>query len=58
MEQRYLEFAKEIATEAGKIMIKYFNQDNKSSYKADNTIVTIADTEINDYLIKRVKEEL
>lgn len=57
MEQRYLEFAKEIAKEAGKIMLKYFNQDNKSRYKEDNTIVTIADTEINDYLIKRVKEE-
>lgn len=57
MEQRYLEFAKEIAKEAGKIMLKYFNQDNKSSYKEDNTIVTIADTEINDYLIKRVKIE-
>jgi len=57
MEQRYLEFAKEIAKEAGKIMLKYFNQDKKSSYKEDNTIVTIADTEINDYLIKRVKVE-
>lgn len=57
MEQRYLEFAKEIANEAGKIMLKYFSVDKKSSYKDDNTIVTIADTEINNYLIKRVKEE-
>jgi len=57
MEQRYLEFAKEIAKEAGKIILKYFNNENKSSYKEDNTIVTIADTEINDYLIKRVKVE-
>ena len=51
MEERYLEFAKEIANEAGKIMLKYFSIDNKSSYKEDNTIVTIADTEINNYLI-------
>ena len=57
MEERYLEFAKEIAIVAGKIMLKYFNKDNQSSYKEDNTIVTIADTEINDYLIKQVKEE-
>ena len=57
MEQRYLEFAKDIAKEAGKIMLKYFNNENKSHYKEDNTIVTKADTEINDYLIKRVKEE-
>ena len=52
----YLEFAKEIAKEAGKIMLKYFNIDDKSSYKEDNTIVTIADKEINSYLIKKVKE--
>lgn len=57
MQERYLEFAKEIAKEAGKIMLKYFNSDNQSSYKEDNTIVTIADTEINDYLIKQVKSE-
>ena len=57
MEQRYLEFAKEIAKEAGKIMIKYFTIDNKSTYKEDNTIVTIADNLINEYLIKRVEED-
>ena len=56
MEEKYLEFAKEIAHEAGKIMLKYFQCDNGSSYKYDNTIVTKADTEINKYLIKRVKE--
>lgn len=57
MEEKYLEFAKEIAKEAGKIMLKYFETDNGSSYKGDKTIVTLADTEINTYLIKRVKEE-
>ena len=53
----YLEFAKDIAVEAGKIMKKYFEQDNGSSYKGDRTIVTLADKEINSYLIKRVKEQ-
>lgn len=55
--EKYLEFAKEIAEEAGKIMIKYFSKKDISSYKGDKTIVTLADTEINSYLIKRVKEE-
>lgn len=57
MEQEYLEFAKDIARYAGKIMLKYFNQDNGASYKGDKTIVTLADTEINSYLIKKVKEK-
>lgn len=57
MYEDYLEFAKEIAKKAGEIMLKYFNMDNIANYKDDNTIVTLADTEINQYLIKRVKEE-
>ena len=56
MNEKYLEFAKEIAYEAGKIMLKYFKGNNGASYKYDQTIVTKADTEINEYLIKRVKE--
>ncbi len=56
MEQEYLEFAKEIANEAGKIMLKYFEGDNGATYKFDNTIVTKADTEINTYLIDKVKK--
>jgi len=53
----YLEFAKEIAFEAGKIMLKYFNAKDISSYKGDKTIVTLADKEINTYLINKVKEK-
>ena len=52
----YLDFAKEIALKAGEIMRKYFNIDNGQTYKNDKTIVTLADREINSYLIKRVKE--
>ncbi len=54
--ENYLQFAKGIAYEAGKIMLKYFKQDNGENYKVDNTIVTLADTEINSYLISKVKE--
>jgi len=53
----YLEFAKNIANEAGKIMLKYFNSDNGASYKGDRTIVTLADKEINRCLIDKVKEK-
>lgn len=56
MEEKYLEFAKEIAKEAGKIILKYFKMDNGANYKGDKTIVTLADKEINSYLVKRVKE--
>ena len=55
--EEYLEFAKDIAYQAGKIMLKYFNQNNGASYKGDKTIVTLADTEINSYLIKAVKDK-
>ncbi len=54
--EEYLDFAKSIAYEAGNIMIKYFNEDNHSTYKQDKTIVTKADIEINQYLIDKVKE--
>ena len=57
MEEIYLNFAKEIAYKAKEIMLKYFNEKNIEKYKTDNTIVTLADTEINQYLMKRVKEE-
>lgn len=55
--EEYLEFAKDIAKYAGKVMLKYFKQNNGASYKKDETIVTLADTEINSYLIKQVKEK-
>lgn len=56
MYDEYLEFAKEIAYVAGEIMLKYFNEANGARYKKDDTIVTKADIEINNYLIKKVKE--
>lgn len=55
--EQYLYFAKNIADEAGKIMLKYFNEDNGSNYKYDQTIATKTDTEINQYLVKQVKEK-
>ena len=57
MIEEYLNFAKEIAYKAGEIMMKYFKGDNEASYKFDQTIVTKADTEINRYLVDKVKEK-
>jgi len=55
--EEYLEFAKEMCYKAGEIMLKYFKGDNGANYKYDQTIVTKADNEINEYLIERVKEK-
>jgi myo-inositol-1(or 4)-monophosphatase len=51
--QSELTFAKELASEAGKIMLGYFNSAAASpTLKSDRTIVTKADTDINDLVIK------
>ena len=55
--EEYLEFAKDIALYAGKVIVKYFMEDCKPNYKADETVVSKADTEINHYLIEKVKEK-
>ncbi len=55
--ENYLTFAKELATEAGKIMRRYFQaEDNSITRKDDQTYLTIADTSINELVIKSVKE--
>ncbi len=57
MNERYLEFALEIANKAKEIMLGYYGSKIDSSYKVDQTIVTKADKEINHYLVERVKAE-
>jgi fructose-1,6-bisphosphatase/inositol monophosphatase family enzyme len=49
----YLDFAEETAYTAGDIMLKYFDADVMKRTKSDNTIVTIADEEINEMVIER-----
>ncbi len=57
MEQEYLEFAKDIAYYAGKVMKQYFFNDGMNiEYKDDKTPVTEADKLINEYLIEQVQE--
>ena len=56
-QQEWLDFAKSVAREAGDIMQKYFGKKPDAHLKADNTIVTVADEEINQLVIKRVAEQ-
>lgn len=57
MYNEYLEFASDIAYKTKDIMLKYFDKDCNFNYKSDNTIVTVADKEINDLVIKEVKNK-
>jgi fructose-1,6-bisphosphatase/inositol monophosphatase family enzyme len=52
----YLQFASDLAHEAGEIMRRYFRSaDNGSHIKADTTTVTLADTAINRLVIERIQ---
>lgn len=57
MYNEYLEFAKEIALYAGKVMMGYYHNDIDLNYKEDKTVVTVVDKKINSYLIEKVKEK-
>jgi len=53
-----LSFAKNLAHEAGKVMLKYFNSNNLSlELKPNITPLTLADTEINNLVIKTINEK-
>lgn len=56
MYKEYLEFAKEIASYAGSVMMKYYDRGVDLDYKEDKTVVTLVDKKINSYLIEKVKE--
>ncbi len=51
-QQEWLDFAKSMALEAGDIMRKYFGKKPDSHFKANNTIVTVADED----LVQAMKE--
>ena len=51
-QQEWLDFAKSVALEAGDIMRKYFGKKPDSHFKANNTIVTVADED----LVQAMKE--
>jgi fructose-1,6-bisphosphatase/inositol monophosphatase family enzyme len=55
-QEEYLNFAQELARVAGTVMRKYYGKRPDERLKSDNTIVTIADEEINQMVIDRVAE--
>jgi fructose-1,6-bisphosphatase/inositol monophosphatase family enzyme len=53
---QFLDFAKELALEAGGIMKRYFRSEEiGSTWKEDSTPLTVADTTINSLVIERIK---
>lgn len=54
---KYLNFAKQVALQAGEIMQQHFKIGVATENKADNTPVTIADTAINQMVIDAVRKE-
>jgi len=55
--EKELQFATNLAYEAGAIMTRYFRSENiDTELKEDLTPVTIADKKINNYVIEKVKE--
>lgn len=57
MTQNYLEFAKKLALESGKIISDNFYQANTFDIKSDNSEVTKTDIDVNDLVIQRINEE-
>jgi len=51
-----LAFAKNLAREAGKVMLKYFYEDIEVEMKENDTPLTIADTTINQMVIDAIKK--
>lgn len=55
--QKELEFAKDLAQQAGAIMLKNFQLGMKREWKVDNTPLTVTDTTINELVINEVKKQ-
>ncbi len=54
--EEYLQFAKELAKEAEEIALRYFSFEVENTWKGDGSPLTVADTEINNLVIRRVQE--
>jgi len=52
--EKELNFAKDVALAAGKVMLKYFQVGMESHDKEDGSIVSVADEEINQFVINEV----
>lgn len=55
--EKELQFATDLARQAGKVMSQYFQSvESQTEWKEDHTPLTVADTTINELVIKKVQE--
>ena len=52
--QEQLEFAVGVAKDAGKTILEYFDGEQEVEFKHDNSPVTIADKQINEFVIQQI----
>lgn len=52
-----LEFTKKMAREAGNIIMKYYGKQVKTTIKENNTFLTQADIETNNYITEQIKKQ-
>jgi histidinol-phosphatase len=52
----YLDFAKDLAFQAGKISLEYYQKDVDTDYKKDNSPVTAADRAVEQYIHRRIEK--
>ena len=55
--QRYLDFARELAREAGKLTLGHFRTELEVELKSDESPVTIADRETEKLLVRRILDQ-
>jgi 3'(2'), 5'-bisphosphate nucleotidase len=54
---KVLEFAKELAKQAGRIILDIYQKDFSVDYKDDSSPVTEADKKANDYIVNKLKKK-
>ncbi len=55
--ENYLKLAQEIADGSAEIALKYFGFNTDKTWKSDDSPLTVADTEINSFVIKKIQEQ-
>jgi myo-inositol-1(or 4)-monophosphatase len=54
--KHYLDFAKDLSFQAGKISLEYYQKDVAADYKKDNSPVTAADRAVEQYIRGRIEK--
>lgn len=56
IDSQYMQFAKQVARKAGKMILKNFSMGMKKSWKGDNTPLTVTDVAVNTLLLRSVRK--